>query len=55
MFSDKKCPAKAGFEGLSPSFIILAGHLKCAQNAHGVNEIAFLQTVTLIIYIPRQG
>jgi hypothetical protein len=43
MFSVKKCPAKAGFEGFSPSFSVLAEHLKCAQNAHGVNEINFLR------------
>ena len=36
---------KAGFEGVSPSFSILADHLKCAQNAHGVNKIDFYETV----------
>jgi len=46
MFSVKKCQL---FEGLSPSFGILAEHLKGTQNAHGVSRIDFVrvhQTVT---------
>jgi hypothetical protein len=46
MFSVKKCQL---FEGLSPSFGILAEHLRGTQNAHGVRRIDFLrihQTVT---------
>ncbi len=40
MFSVKKCYL---FEGVSPSFSILAEHLECAQNAHGVRKIDFLR------------
>jgi len=40
MFSVKKCQL---FEGISPSFSILAVHLKCAQNVHGVSKIDFLR------------
>ena len=40
MFSVKKCYL---FEGVSPSFSILAELLKCAQNAHKVSKIDLLQ------------
>jgi hypothetical protein len=40
MFSVKKFLL---FEGVSPSFRILAERLKCAQNAHGVNKMDFLR------------
>lgn len=30
-------------KGVTPSFSILAEHLKCAENAHGGNEIDFLR------------
>lgn len=36
-------PADLSFEGVSPSFSVLAEQLKCAQNAHGVNKIDFLR------------
>ena len=40
MFSVKKCQL---FEGVSPSFGILAEHLKGPQNVHGVSKIDFLR------------
>jgi len=40
MFSVKKCRL---FEGVNPSFGILAEDLNGAQNAHGANKTDFLR------------
>ena len=40
MFSVKKCYL---FEGVSPSFSIIAEYLKGPQNVHGVSKIDFLR------------
>ena len=50
MFSVKKCQL---FEGVSPSFGILAERLKCAQNAHGVRKLTFYETVKLETLTPK--
>ena len=54
MFSVKKCYL---FEGVSPSFSILAELLKCAQNAHKVSKIgAYYKFITIgecIFYLFR--
>ena len=40
MFGVKKCLL---FEGVSPSFSILAKHYKCAQKAHGESNKHFVR------------
>jgi len=47
MFSIKKCQL---FEGVGPSFGILADHLKGAQNVHGVSKSTFYEVINFAMH-----
>jgi len=51
MFSVKKCQL---FEGINPSFGILAEDLKGAQNAHGANKNDFLRDHHILCIAPAE-